>query len=81
MADHDDRRTMRRDKTFEVISLSIDGVPHRAHMLDVSAGGAQVHSRAPLEPTSEVVLKSDEIEARATVQWQAENGRGGLKFM
>ncbi len=72
---------MRRDKTFEVVSLSVDGVAHRAHMLDVSAEGAQVHSRTPLEPLQEIVLKIDDIEARATVQWQSDNGRRGLKFL
>lgn len=81
MSAPEDRRDVRRDKTFEVVSLSIDGVPHRAHMLDVSSNGAQIHSRPPLEPAQEVVLKSDTIEQRATVQWTSKAGRGGLKFL
>lgn len=80
MAAPKDRRASRRSKTFEVVSLSVDGVSHRAHLLDVCAEGAQVHSRIQLNVSQEVTLRADGSERRTTVKWLSDSGRGGLSF-
>ena len=41
-------RAVPRRKTFELVGLALENICHRAHMLNLSAGGACLHARCTL---------------------------------
>lgn len=76
-----DRRETAREKIFEVTILALDGVEHRAHLLDRSARGARAHSRHPFAIGQKVTVRSPDIDQRAAVCWTCDDGRLGLQFL
>lgn len=80
MAKDDDRRGQPRHKTFEPVSITIDGIEHRSHLLDLSTHGARVHCTTKLQLDQEVVLRSTDIVRRASVEWTTPSGSVGLSF-
>jgi len=80
MAGDEERRGPPRRKTFEPVSITIDGCEHRSHLLDLSTHGAKVHCTTVLHVDQQVVLRSPGIVRRASVEWTKPSGSAGLSF-
>ncbi len=65
---------------FELVSITINGNEHRSHLLDLSTHGAKIHCRTALEPAQQVILRSDTLVRRASVEWTTTSGSAGLSF-
>lgn len=72
-------RTHPRYKTFLPASLASETGTMRAHILDVSASGARVHSPSPLAMGARVTLMLPGEHRRAEVAWSRET-KAGLRF-
>lgn len=72
-------RAVPRRKTFELVGLQLDAVCHRAHMLNLSAGGACVHARCTLRvwQTVTVTVRGRVLPGR--ISWIA-GDRCGVRF-
>lgn len=82
VADSDDVRALRgqpRLKVFLPIELYAGTTPLRAHLLDLSASGALVHSVAAPAPGSPVRLMIGGLVRTARVVWQ-DGVRFGIAF-
>ncbi|WP_242146981.1 PilZ domain-containing protein [Sphingomonas sp. BAUL-RG-20F-R05-02] len=72
-------RVARRHNLFEPIEITVDRQSVRAHLLNVSATGALVHSAAPPALGATVKLKMLGIERSARVVW-SKASRFGVAF-
>lgn len=75
-----DRRGTPRAKVFEVTLLTVAGIEHRAHLLDVSEAGVRAHCRSALTIGQVVTLCAPDLRRRAIVRWVHPDGRAGLEF-
>lgn len=75
-----DRRLAPRAKVFEVSLLTVDGVEHRGHVLDVSEAGVRAHCRSRLTVGQVVTLCAPDLRRRAIVRWVHGDGKAGLEF-
>jgi hypothetical protein len=83
VADSDDMRSLRgqpRRKVFQPIEVHVGTTPLRAHLLDLSASGALVHSLAAPEPGAVVRLTIGGLVRSARVVWQ-DGVRFGIAFL
>lgn len=69
----------RRHKLFEPVEIIVDGQSSRAHLLNISATGALVHSATPPATGASVKLKLPGAERLALVVW-GEASRFGVSF-
>ena len=69
-----------RRKTFRVVAIEVDRVSHRAHMLNLSTGGACLHARLSLRPWQTVGGDLDGRLLPARVSWTA-GDRCGVRFL
>jgi hypothetical protein len=72
-------RVARRHKLFEPVDMIVDGIPVRAHLLNISATGALVHSAAIPAAGASVQLMLDGSKHAAHVMWRAAP-RFGVSF-
>lgn len=68
-----------RQKIFEPVELRIGTDTRRAHLLDLSAGGAQAHCADPPEAGASLILMVGEVPHIASVVWSA-GTRFGMAF-
>ena len=84
VSDHiDDVRSLRghpRLKVFQPIEMHAGTVPLRAHLLDLSASGALVHSATAPAPGTPVRLTIGGLMRSARVVWQ-DGVRFGIAFV
>lgn len=74
-------RTQPRRKTFHPVVLRIGDDRHRAHMLNLSTGGACIHAgRAPLQLAHSVRVEVGGWTLPARVSWIA-GERCGIRFL
>ncbi len=59
--------------------LQVGGDETRIHMLDVSSGGAKIHSPKPLATGTNVLVSWDDQVKAARVAWSA-GAKCGLRF-
>lgn len=79
----EDVRSLRgqpRRKVFQPVDLIVGTAPLRAHLLDVSASGALVHSKDAPAPGSSVRLTIDGLLRMARVVWR-EGPQFGIAFL
>ena len=69
-----------RRKIFRVVAIEADRAIHRAHMLNVSTGGACLHARLSLRPWQTVTVDIDGQLVPARVSWTA-GDRCGVRFL
>ena len=72
-------RAKPRLKLFEPTELEAGPAPTRAHLLDLSATGALVHSASPPAPGQSVKLALDGKPRQARVMW-VDDRRFGVAF-
>ena len=72
-------RALPRRKVFEPIVLTVRGEAHRAHMLNLSAGGACLHTRCTLKVLDAVAIEFGGRLLDARVSWTA-GDRCGVRF-
>ncbi len=72
-------RAFPRDKIFEPANVAVGATSVRVHMLDVSQGGARVHSVAPLSVGDRVMLSWRDQSRIASVAWSRDS-KSGLRF-
>ena len=68
-----------RQKIFQPAELRTADASTRVHMLDVSAGGARLHSALPLNVGADVVLLWCDQQRKAQVAWSRDQ-RCGIRF-
>lgn len=73
-------RAVARRKTFEPIVLDLAGTKVRAHMLNLSTGGACLHSRCTLRAWQTVSIEVRGRVVRGRVSWIA-GERCGVRFV
>ena len=72
-------RALPRRKTFEPVVLRVAEVAHRAHMLNLSVGGACLHARCALAIWDTVVIQVAGRSLPGRVSWVA-GDRCGVRF-
>lgn len=72
-------RAVPRRKTFELVALEVDGGTYRAHMLNLSLGGACLHSQCALKAWKRVVVDVRGRKLEGRISWVA-GDRFGVKF-
>ena len=72
-------RALPRSKTFEPVVLRVADVDHRAHMLNLSVGGACLHARCSLAIWNHVVIDIAGRSLSGRVSWVA-GDRCGVRF-
>lgn len=75
----DNRRATARHKLFEPVTLRIDGVPIRGHLLDLSRSGALAHAEGRVVPGARVEMEGIGILTPGRVVW-VRNRKFGLRF-
>ncbi|MGR6330399.1 PilZ domain-containing protein [Sphingomonas sp. XXL09] len=75
----DDQREVRRTKVFSPAQLVVDGVSLRAHVLNVSARGARVHTAEAQQVGRPADLYLSAEPYRARVIW-VQGVHAGLRF-
>lgn len=75
----ENRRATARLKLFEPVTLRIDGVSMRGHLLDLSRSGALAHADANVMPGARVEMEGIGILTPARVVWVRDR-RFGLRF-
>lgn len=84
VADASDRietpRHATRHKIFRVVAVEVDRTCYRAHMLNVSIGGACLHARLSLRPWQTVMVDLDGHLIPSRVSWAA-GDRCGVRFL
>ncbi|WP_336974062.1 PilZ domain-containing protein [Sphingobium aromaticiconvertens] len=75
----DFQRASPRYKLFEPVSMRVDGLPVRGHLLDLSRSGALAHADAGVLPGARVELEGVGILTSSRVMW-VEGRRFGLRF-
>jgi hypothetical protein len=73
------RRATARHKLFEPVSMRVDGLPVRAHLLDLSRSGALAHADTMVLSGSRVELEGIGILTPARIIWVRDR-RFGLRF-
>ena len=73
-------RVLPRRKTFEPVVLTVGDTTHRAHMLNLSAGGACLHARCTVSIWNSVVIALHGRELHGRVSWVA-GDRFGVRFV
>lgn len=73
-------RGMRRRKTFCPVTIEVGDTRQRAHMLNLSEGGACLHVRGSLRVWSGVGVELDGQLVPARVSWAA-GDRCGVRFL
>ncbi|MGR6330302.1 PilZ domain-containing protein [Sphingomonas sp. XXL09] len=74
-----DQREVRRNKVFSPAQLIVDGVSHRAHVLNVSAHGARIHTAIAPQVGQPADLYLSDDPYRALVIW-SHGVHSGLRF-
>jgi hypothetical protein len=74
-----EHRTETRHKVFLLGTISHDGQAERTHVLDISLGGAKLHSAAPPPQGARVELALGDFHLRGEVRW-AYRERFGIRF-
>lgn len=72
-------RASTRYKLFEPVSMRVDGLPVRGHLLDLSRSGALAHADTDILPGARVELEGIGILTPSRVMW-VEGRRFGLRF-
>ncbi|WP_236617665.1 PilZ domain-containing protein [Sphingobium ummariense] len=72
-------RAATRHKLFEPIVMRMRGTPQRAHLLDLSVGGALVHCEAPPLAGAWLMIETTEFVSGARVVWVRAK-RFGIQF-
>lgn len=72
-------RVLPRRKTFAPVALEVDANCYRAHMLNLSAGGACLHSHCTLRAWTKVVVDVRGRKLEGRVSWVA-GDRFGVRF-
>jgi len=76
---HDNRQSKRQDCEFQAAAV-IDGERIDCSIIDISAGGAKISTRANVEKGAELTLSLDKIgDLAAQVAWIS-GGNVGVKF-
>lgn len=75
----DFQRASTRHKLFEPVSMRVDGLPVRGHLLDLSRSGALAYADADVLSGARVELEGIGILTPARVMW-AKDRRFGLRF-
>lgn len=73
-------RAAPRYKLFQPTELVLEGGVARAHILNISAGGALIFASNPPAPGAVLGLQCDGQTLRARVAWN-KNGRFGVAFL
>lgn len=73
-------RHMPRRKTFRLVAIEVDRACHRAHMLNLSTGGACLHARLTLRAWQTIGVDLDGRMLPARVSWTA-GDRCGVRFL
>ncbi len=68
-----------RHKLFEPVLMRIDGIPIRAHLLDLSRSGALAHAEAPPLPGARAAIEGIGLLVPARIVWVRAK-RFGLQF-
>ncbi|WP_370655241.1 PilZ domain-containing protein [Sphingomonas aurea] len=74
-----DQRKTRRVKVFVPTELILNGIPARAHLLDLSASGARIHTHSAAKVGEHAVLRLNDEAHEARIIW-SRGDRLGLKF-
>jgi hypothetical protein len=74
------QRAHPRQKLFHPVRLLTEAGEHRAHLLDISASGALVHTDAPLCADREVKIIDEDFQRSAAIAWVNGN-KVGLRFL
>lgn len=69
-----------RFKMFQPIRVMCNGAQLRAHLLDLSATGALIHSTALLEPGAAIVVELGSWSRAARVEWRRDD-KAGIRFV
>lgn len=75
----DFQRASTRHKLFEPVSMRIDGLPVRGHLLDLSRSGALAHADTAVLVGARVELEGIGILSPARIMW-VDDRRFGLRF-
>jgi hypothetical protein len=73
------QRETPRYKLFEPVSMRVDGLPVRGHLLDLSRSGALAHADTGVLPGARVELNGMGILTPARIMWVS-GRRFGLRF-
>lgn len=68
-----------RRKVFHPVALLVGGERHRAHMLNVSVGGACLYARCPLRVWGGVTIEIEDSVLEGRISWVA-GDRCGVRF-
>jgi hypothetical protein len=74
-----EHRAETRHKVFLLGTIVHDGRIERAHVLDISHGGAKLHCAAPPPPGARIELAIGDFHVRAEVRWVTQQ-RLGIRF-
>ncbi|WP_311268930.1 PilZ domain-containing protein [Sphingobium sp. WCS2017Hpa-17] len=72
-------RSAARHKLFEPLAIRHGGLSCRAHMLDLSVGGALLHADHPPPVGAAVLIEGPELTAGAHIVW-TRGKRFGIRF-
>lgn len=72
-------RVSPRHKLFEPVTMTIDDNPARAHILNISATGALVHSLTPPSTDAKINLELDGRQHCVSMVW-SDGNRFGVRF-
>lgn len=69
-------RSRRRLKLFLPVTIQDGNKAERAHLLDISNGGARLHAHVPPTLKQDVTVEWSDVRVRGQVMWVKGNGFG-----
>lgn len=68
-----------RRKVFQPAALRVGAAPVKAHVLDISLGGARLHCAARCAPGAAVEVSACAVTVRGRIMWRV-GDRLGIRF-